>query len=808
MKLKLLTGMITMAIILTAGAENLQIYHAPLKFKAYSREFDAKANVEKNFLKLSRVDQDEQLLVNAIDDLQYHLSRITGRQPEIVVTSNPVDIKLPAIVIGTLADCPLPAEATSTDAYRIKIAGNKILISGRNPGASAHGIYGFLNQLGCTWIMPGAAGEIIPESKEIELNGTDIVSVPDFAYRRFWYGGFCRNAQARYELFVWCQRMRLNVYIQDDFQTGGHSWSKLVKQYKEEFEKDPTMYALVRQSDGSMKRSGPQIETTNPKVVDLAIRYIRETYRENKWPNDRLVCIPMGPADGGAISESPESMQAGAGRISPDSGRYDGTDHVVLFLNTILEKTKDEFPNLHLGFFLYSWHADYPMKYTPNPRIAINVADINFSRFHGTGDAGSRSRSYFKNIIGQWSKLHKKQGNIIEYRPYSWNLADGYLPYTKLKIWGEDIPFMKEMGASAFMVNAYNDWAVNGPHTYLAARMAWDSSIKWQEFIPRYCQQAYGSAAAPFMTQYYLTLAERQSKAGQEAGSIYPYTLIYNQQFVDRMNSLFQQALSATSNQADKVRLEIAQLPMRHMQKYLNFRTQIAGYDFNAAARTYQDIIDGINAANKQNIHSAGPQGLVFIGRFFKDFLEQGKKYTAPPYRIIHRIPERLKTAFDPYTCGQNLNYYGVDVNDEHYIVTSTYNSTFDAQGLGGYRTGAVWYRDRFRLTSEEKKADEGYGLFIGGADNTVRVWCNGRHIGQGDRSGLCKPRIFDLTEALNPNGENLLAIQVIRFGNYELGTGGLMLPSFIFQGPRLDKKAETGRPFRMLPGGVIEYIN
>lgn len=785
------------------------IYHPPLKCEPYQRTYDPKFNIERTLQKLDRETLEIQMLANAVDDLNYHIRKMTGTALSVAVADTPEQIKGTGVVLGRLAEekgCALPDDP-SPEAYRIKIDRQNILIAGRSNMALSHAIYALLRMAGCEWVMPGEDGEIIPQKETLSFAPGEWQGAPGFAYRRFWYGGFVRDQKAIFEFAFWKQRMGLNLHYRPDFQTGGHIWGAMIKKYRAEFEKDPSMYAMVQQPDGSMARRGPQVETTHPRVIELAADYIRDIYKQNGWSNGRKVCIPMGPADGGAISESPESIAAGARRNSPDSGKADGTDHIILFLNQVLEKTKTEFPNLHLGFFLYSWHADYPMKYLPDPRIAINVADINFSRFHGTGDTSSRSRVYYKTILEQWGKLHRQQGNVIEYRPYSWNLADGYLPYTKLKIWGDDIPFMKKMGADSFLLNAYNDWAVNGPHTYLAARMAWSPELKWQDVLKEYCIHAYGTAAAPLMEKYHLAWVERQSKAGQEAGSIYAYTLIYDRAFLRRMRQLARQALDAGGNEGEKFRVELAMLPLGHLEKYMDFRDALESYDFVKAANIYGSIPDDIKAANARNIHAVGPQGLVFLCRFFQNFVAKSVEYSTGKYSIVYQLPERMKTAIDRDAYGQHLNYFGADINDENYLETSTYRSTFDAQGLGLYRTGAVWYRTRFKLTSPKLQKDAGYGLFIGGADNTVHVWCNGRYVGQNGPAGLCAPRVFDLTDTLEPDKENLLAIQVTRFGNYELGTGGIMLPCFVFQGPRIASEKQQ-RPFRVLPGGVIEYID
>src|SRR5690606_28989929 len=115
-----------------------------------------------------------------------------------------------------------------------------------------------------------------------------------------------------------------------------------------------------------------------------------------------------------------------------------------------------------------------------------------------------------------------------------------------------------------------------------------------------------------------------------------------------------------------------------------------------------------------------------------------------------------------------------------------TYKSTWDAQGLGPYRDGGVWYR----VNVPVDKALEGkpIGLFVGAVEDTVHVWCNGQYIGMG--RGYIRPFQFDLTDAVKYGQDNLIALQIERRSSLnEMGLGGMLFPSFVFTGPRLEQK-------------------
>ena len=170
---------------------------------------------------------------------------------------------------------------------------------------------------------------------------------------------------------------------------------------------------------------------------------------------------------------------------------------------------------------------------------------------------------------------------------------------------------------------------------------------------------------------------------------------------------------------------------------------------------------------------------------------------------MLVRVPDELITMFDPNEVGHRMGYQSPEINDTGFVRTRTISTTWDAQGLTGIRSGAVWYRFPFRLPRQAKGRP--IGLFIGGVEDTANVWINGQAIGTSGRA-FSRPFLFDLTDGIRYEEENVLAIQVIRVGKAnEIGLGGIIRPSFLFTGPRLESKAPKELDLRrVLPGGEL----
>ena len=732
----------------------------------------------------------ERTLRTAVDDLNYHFKEMSGT---VLPVQYNADGKGTAIVLKIRPD-------GAKEEYFIESTKDQIIISGRDGFAISHGIYEMLSRLGCEWVFTGKAGEVIPKLSTVDTGVYSCSSKPDFAVRCPFYSKNMRvhppAERMDYQIWKLRQKMQLNTFNHPLVMIGGHVSSDLTRIYRKEFTANPDMYALVQQLDGSYVRRGPQIETTNPKVLAVIERYIRTMFEKNKWPKDKQVCIGVGPADGGGFSQSIESRMASSGRRTPVTGSPDVTDLIILMCNQLLERLEKEYPNLHLGFFLYNSHTDFPERYKPHPKIVLIIADISFSRFHSTLDPHSKTRRNYLSILEKWKNLP----NVKFFRGYNWNLAESSMPYSKLLIWADDLPLYKSMNFQG-VYNESNKGASNlGPANYAEAKLLWNTKLTWKEILRKYCVSAYGKAAVP-MEKYYTMQALRQSRAGQEAGSFHAFTLIYDKKFVARARALFAEARKLTANPQELERIRIAEISVNHLDNFLNFKAAFNNFEFASAKKLFEKMLEDLSVEIRKRQGFISPGGYSYLSRIHGPAVEEAAKYSSAPYTVLYKIPERLKTMLDQFNSGHLMGYYGQAINDRHYITTSTFKSTWDAQGLLGYRSGSAWYRIPFPKLNTKTA-----GLFIGGVDNIVRVWCNEKYIGMG--RGFARPFTFDLTGLLNDKGSNLLVIQVQRKGNSEVGTGGILFPCYIFTGPQLEKSAPDGKlKFRMLPGGVIQEI-
>ena len=739
--------------------------------------------------KLSEEELAKQTMRTAVNDLNYHFKKMSGTVLPVKYNENPSGT---AIV--------LEYKAGEKEEYFINSTKDRIVISGATGFAVAHGIYEMLSRLGCDWVFTGVAGEVIPKMSTVDTGVYTTSSKPDFAVRCPFYtqNWKVHDKYGRIDYHLWKLRnkMQITTFSHPLVMIGGHVFSDVHRIYRKKFKENPDMYALVPNLDGTYTRRGPQFETTDPRVLAIFEDYIRTMFKKNNWPKDKKVCIGVGPADGGGFSQSIESRMASSNKTDPTTGNPEVTDLLILMCNTLLERLEKEFPNLHLGFFLYSSHADFPVRYKPNPKIVLVIADISYSRVHSTLDPRSKTRRYYKSILEKW----KTAPNPKFVRGYNWNLAESVMPFSKIRIWADELPYYKSIGVLGVYTESNKGASNLGPHNYAEAQLLWNSKLTWQEILKKYCKGAFGKAAEP-MEKYYIMQSERQGAAGMEAGSFHAVPLIYDREFVNKARAYFAEAYKLVDTEEDLLRVKIAELSLNALDDFLHFKNALNNFEFTKAKYHFDKYRSELLAATKNGKGYISTGGAGYIRTLHQDSLEASVKYSSAPYKIVYKIPNKLKTMFDQFNAGALMGYYAPEINDKHFIETQTFKSTWDAQGLLGFRSGSAWYRIPF-----PKLDTKTAGLLVGGVDNIVRVWCNGKYIGMG--RGFARPFTFDLTGLLNEEGENLLVIQVQRKGNSEIGTGGIIYPCFIFTGPQLEKSAPDGKQkFRILPGGIVQEI-
>ncbi len=759
---------------------------------------------------------DQHYVNQAVLDLQAAFTNMSGKLIPVRTVRTASEVRLPAIVLGSLA-----AEAPFGGQLAGETAGSKfgegfgvfskdraVCVLGAGKYGTAYGIYELLNRMGVDYLFPGRLGEIMPPNPTLKIPVIQTEQIPSFVIRKPWATGWIktRNNEGR-EIALWQIRNRIQVDrgLTSEFQAGGHIWDKFRdKKYDPCYDRHPDIAAVQILADGSTKFSRWQINSTSPHAIDMVADYIRDHFATNHYPADKAVTISVGPADGDGFSQDPQTMELRRLRRDPVTGDWDNTDLVVKFTNDLFEKLLPEFPNLKLGFFSYHTYANFPVREMPHKNLRLEIADITQSRIHGVCDAlRSPSRMLYRNTLEQWAQ----HGTLFYFWHYDWNLADGMLPYTRIRIAGEDMPYEHRLGALGYQTESCYTTGNNAPHNYLEARLMWDISGDWRTIVKEFCAKAYGKGADE-MEAYYHCIADNQARSGDETGSYFGFPGRFTRKDVARLEALIGQAEKKAQSAPEKLRIGLVRYPVDQLGNYLDYYEAYTAFDFAGAQRVFERLIARFQKEDARTDHTLNANraaGLDYPKYYIKSFVEASVKYSSAPYRIAARVPERMKFLFDMDGIGETLAFASPLLVDDDYPELSTYKSTLSRQGGIAFKKpgSAIWYRGRVALPRSGLKQEEGIGLFLGGFDNIATVYINGVKAGGG--SGFLKPVVMDVTDLVDQTGkENSVIIRVERKGNPESATGGLMYPSFFFTGPRLpaDDKLSPPEAFKIvLPG-------
>ncbi len=747
-------------------------------------------------------------LAGALFDLADVIRRSSGAELESVAVSSPDEIKGPAIVVGSLpALCGVRPSVTNLvgETFVLKTEGDRLYIAGDGPVGQTFAIYAFLNEMGVQWVMPDKLGEVLPKRDTWEIS-VDREEVPSFPIRNPWLDGLnkaSRHENVEYDRWKLRNREQTRPMLKGFFWHDGKIETHHFRDKKWDwwFEKHPECASLQIAPDGTRRYTRYQLNLMAPATVDLFALQVSNIYARSGWAKDERHIFSVGPSDGGGYDMSDASMGLIAGRRDPVSGDLDQTDVVFGFLNRLLGKLTNDYPNIMLNTLVYNTYEDFPTREPPPPSTIFVYADINQSRFHGACDAGvSLSRAYYKQVIEKWAA----SGAYMVFYHYNWSLAENTLPYSRLRIIGEDLPWEHSLGFKGYEDEQIQGLSFSAPHDWLLAKMGWNVKLDWREETKRFCRLAYGDGADA-MFEYWMTIVEKQRTQIEEAGSFQSHGRVWSCADAARLLALCRKAEAKAKTPEEKARVRVASYCAKQLVHFTDFTAAYSRFDFKAAKRAVDDMVAEFEAGTAGEYPQAVNRWAINHIRDLYKFADGAVKYSEPStngaWRLVAKIPDRLKVQVNPQYNGELLNLQSPQIDDALFPEVPTWSSTVSATGLAPSRSGELWFRAHVPTPKAALGEGEGIGLFLGGFDGKATVYVNGTKAGSA--GGFARPAVFDLTGRLAPKGkDNLIAICIARRGNAEAMTGGLLYPCFLFAGPRVPPAVDADDAFKIvLPG-------
>ncbi|MBI3117490.1 MAG: DUF4838 domain-containing protein [Candidatus Hydrogenedentes bacterium] len=503
------------------------------------------------------------------------MERMTGaRLPEGQASG-----KLP-IFVGEPAEFPgLPfaAPALAKEAFLLKVTPEGVYLLGGSPLGTQHAVYTLLRDVGCRWVMPGAIGECLPETKDIALPEQERIERPDFYYRDIWYAYGCGpEAAARHD--EWFRRNRMHLPAIHHRHNLTNTLGRLAP-----FEQRPELYAL---RDG--KRVKTQICTSNLEVLDLVAESIAQYVEEHPETESYSLC----PDDNTDFCECAACTALDSGKMDR-GGLPSIADRYQTFLNELFARLKDRHPELMLTTYSYNRnHTAPPVNVPVHQDTCIFATTSVFCSAHGIGDMDCASRQDFKQLLSEWAGL-TNHICIYEYDPVPYS---GGLPWPMWEAHGKEMPEYRKLGIMGISYEGQDSWASYFPNYYPAAQLMWDADQDAAAIFDDMLDHFF-LEAAPAMRAYYAQLGACFHGVKKKAEwGLAEYTKYFTPEVVKACGATLAEAEAAATTPIVKQRIEMVRLSFEEMDAYVAMRTA----DNTTTYEAYKAILARLNGAIDQ----------------------------------------------------------------------------------------------------------------------------------------------------------------------------------------------------------------
>ncbi len=725
---------------------------------------------------------------NAARELAGVMDTMTGRTPEIVVIDQPddVDRDRPGIVLGALAEAlgaPLEQTSVTRDGFRVKAMPPLVLIAGELAGGVYHGVYAFLESLGCGWYVPGDLGEVIPRHRTVSVPADwDHSEFSRSVQREYWgYGEWALKNRGLASMGSW-----------------RHAWKNLVP--RELFDDQPELWALFR----GLRRPA-QLCTTNPETIAIAANTLLQWMEQR--PNELV--FECGPSDGGGLCQCDECSKLHTdGYIEHSRGWPCYTDNILKFANDLAAMTSKTYPDKLLGFYVYSEYSRPPLNVTEiHPNVMPMIAPIRRCRLHGVGNPICEMNMVHLEEIRQWASMTDKLG----FYNYNFNLADVVLPWSKIDFYRYQQKLLRELDLDvvAFTTECINAWSLYAPHQYLSTRFMWNPEIDIDAEMETFYNGFYAEAAAPMRT-YWTALDERYSQTDTHVGSLYGAHHIWTDEFLEQCRAWMAEGHRRARSERVREAVDMTAAGVRVAELFMDVRKYMGTGDFSRAGKVQRDLRAHLEMMGNQNPEWGHRQyTLSYYNSFFGRSVDRAAEIMDQGGRKVVLLPDVWKAQTDETLIGAEQGWGAPDFDDSAWDEMATFSGSWSDQGLLWYHHD-LWYRTRFDLTEQELQGD--LRLFFAGFDYNVDVYLNGVRLPRGydeegqplrdqdgeilyEQRGFMRPAEYTrIKDTLKP-GENTIAVRC-SFGDLaEIGTGGIMMPVMIYRAAAPDDVPEEDAP-------------
>ena len=686
----------------------------------------------------------------------------------------------------------------------LRIGPDAVVCAGGGPRGTYYAVQELLYRMGCQWIWPGKYGECLPAAGPLplpeeltvrhepafELRGETVVQVA-------WRPGKPLGAIHIEEWMDWSARNRINRlapgYPGATYDTGpgrGHSWDDAPGHTTSFllpptlFTRHPEWFALVngKRVVKCPKTSLPaQPCVSNPEFIEHVTQRVREHFTAH--PRGKRFVI--GHNDSAcwcecarckALDPKPVDWSKN-GQVWANSWKFHMTDRWLYMVNEVAERIEKEFPGRRIGMFAYVNTWEPPVKIKPRTNVMIEwCASHTDCRKHPflkpgcpVNDNGRKASDEYgggRDQLKRWLAM----GAVSIYGYLDHHFPQIPSPFLS----GEQdwYPSLHRLG-----VRHISDEVNTTPHASpvllgFRARMQWDLNTKVRPFVARFCRIAYGPAAKEMAAFWWL-----QDKAVMTSPTPHSHEndfARYTPQIIRRSHEILDRALKRPLSDAERARVERAQMAMWCVDYYAAKKIEAAGIKPGSTANGDKapDAFQQAEHAKGEILKIMQRHGFaVPIGAYNKLGLAYQTPVVAMQGRTLLSLPQQWLFRTDPQDVGEKERWFDASADPGNFKPISTHTN-WEAQWVGEY-DGAGWYATDVTIPQAEGKR---VWLLFGAVDETWKVWLDGKSIGasHGDPGVIWdKPAALQITGKYPPGKKVRLVVRV----HDTRGAGGIWKP-------------------------------
>lgn len=436
--------------------------------------------------------------------------------------------------------------ALGEEGYAMVTQGRRLILAGVGERATLYAVYDFLDQfLGCRWYTPEVCH--IPKTKRIKVQPPHQIKKPALDYRVVGWPSVADGD--------WAARNHLNhgAPLQAKhggglmFAGGGHSFYTLLPPDRY-FNEHPEYYAEI-----SGRRSAQKTQPclTNPDVIRIVTQSVRQALLQNPAIKNYWI----GQEDWGGWCEC-VNCQA----ITEREGSVAGL--LIHFINQVAGQIEAEFPDVCINTLAYQHTRKPPRSLACRHNVIVHLCPIECCFSHPMEICAINQD--FDRDLANWSRLAGK----LYIFDYTANFDHYIMPHPNLRVLQKNVRYYIRNGAKGIFESGLgskgSEWGEL--RSYLLARLLWSPDCDIQAEMDGFLSACYGRAAAP-LAKYIALIHDTVEKENIHCSiTASPMSAYLRPEIIRRAKSLFDQAEQAADNETVMQRVQVARLPIQHVE--------------------------------------------------------------------------------------------------------------------------------------------------------------------------------------------------------------------------------------------------